>query len=216
MADLKTMREYSTVEEPAFSEIVIKKSRFIGQIYPAKSFEEAGELILASKKKYWDAGHGCTAMIFGLDRSLMRCSDAGEPQGTAGVPMLEVLKGSGLTNLLMISTRYFGGTLLGTGGLVRAYTQSVQETLKNAEIITYRPVEVYRLVIPFRMLGKVDAYLKGEGIFIDDLDYADNVSMTLRMRAEQEDKFLKMIAEVSAGKITPEKREPEFIRLAGK
>lgn len=206
------LREYSTIEKPAESETIVKKSRFIGQLYPAKDFDEAAAIIAQNKKRFYDAGHACTAMIFGMNREYMRCSDAGEPQGTAGVPMLDVLKGSGLTNVLAIVNRYFGGTLLGTGGLVRAYSGSVQETLKAAEIVTYLPVEVYELEIPFRLLGKADAYLKSEGIIVSDIEYSDSVSMKLRMKKEKEESFLKMMAEISAGKALPIKREAEYFR----
>ena len=201
MADLKTMREYSTVEEPAFSEIVIKKSRFIGQIYPAKSFEEAGELILASKKKYWDAGHGCTAMIFGLDRSLMRCSDAGEPQGTAGVPMLEVLKGSGLTNLLMISTRYFGGTLLGAGGLVRAYTKGAKIAIDAAGKSMKRVWSVLYIPCPYTFYERLKLEAAAFEAVIRDTQFGAEVELEILVAEDKAQAFLDAVTELTAGTV---------------
>lgn len=212
MAD-SVMREYSTIEEYFESETVVKKSRFIGQLYPAKDFDEAATIIAASKKRFYDAGHGCTAMIFGYNRELMRCSDAGEPQGTAGVPMLDALKGSGLTNVLAIVTRYFGGTLLGTGGLVRAYTGSVQETLKLAKIVTYTPMEIYTASVPFKLWGKTEAMLKSEGIIISQTDYMEDVKLKLCMKAEKEEALLKNFAEITAGKSVPVKTGSEYMKI---
>ena len=139
------MREYITIREPAETEIVIKKSRFIGRLLRAETPEEGIAALEAVKKRHWDATHNCSAMIIGENREFMRCSDDGEPQGTAGVPMLEALKMSGLTNVLAVVTRYFGGTLLGAGGLVRAYSASVAETLKAAEKIRRAPYAVYAM-----------------------------------------------------------------------
>ena len=204
--------EYSTIEKTAVSEITVKKSRFIGQLFHCSGFDEAQDIIASVRKKYYDASHGCTAMIFGDNRELMRCSDAGEPQGTAGVPMLDVLKGSGLTYILAIVTRYFGGTLLGTGGLVRAYSSSVKETLSVCETVTFMPVITYSLEVPFRLWGKADAYIKQNGILCDT-EYRDVVALTLRMKKEQEQSFIRDIAEISAGKMIPVKGEPEYIKI---
>ena len=117
-------------------EIVEKKSRFIATVRPVETEEEALAFIEEMKKKYWDARHNCWAYVLGERQELLRCSDDGEPPQTAGRPMMDVLTGAGLTNTAAVVTRYFGGTLLGTGGLVRAYSAAVQEGLKNSRIIT--------------------------------------------------------------------------------
>ena len=126
------MEKYKTIEREISYEFTEKKSRFIGWIAPVASQEEFSELLERKKKQYWDATHNCSAVIIGAKKEFMRFSDDGEPQGTAGLPMLEALKQSGLTDLLAVATRYFGGTLLGAGGLVRAYSKSVAGALKAA------------------------------------------------------------------------------------
>ena len=130
------VEQYKTVYEGGTGEIVEKKSRFIANVRPVETEEEALAFIEEMKKKYWDARHNCSAYILGERQEQMRCSDDGEPSQTAGKPMMDVLDGAGLTNTAVVVTRYFGGTLLGTGGLVRAYSAAVQEGLKNSRIIT--------------------------------------------------------------------------------
>ena len=131
---IESMQTYKILLKGGQGEIVEKKSRFIATIEPVSTEEEAAAFIELTKKKYWDARHNCTAMIIGRHGEITRCSDDGEPSGTAGRPMLEVLTGEGLHNIVVVVTRYFGGTLLGTGGLVRAYSQAVKEGLCNCEI----------------------------------------------------------------------------------
>lgn len=132
------MKPIKIVYEGGQGEIVEKKSRFIATVLPVNSQEEALDFIAAMKKKYWDATHNCSAFVIGENQELQRCSDDGEPQGTAGRPMLDVLLGEGIHNGAVVVTRYFGGTLLGTGGLVRAYSKSVQEGLRNSRIVEKR------------------------------------------------------------------------------
>ena len=130
------MTSYDTVYTGGSDEIVEKKSRFIAQVFPVKTEEEVMQLLEAARKKYWDARHNCYAFVLGADGEISRCSDDGEPSGTAGRPILEVLTKRGLKDVLVIVTRYFGGTLLGTGGLVRAYSQAAQAGLAASCIIT--------------------------------------------------------------------------------
>ena len=120
-------------------ELIEKKSRFIATVVPVNSEDEALEFIAAMKKKYWNASHNCFAFVVGENYELQRCSDDGEPQGTAGRPMLDVLLGEQVHNAAVVVTRYFGGTLLGTGGLVRAYSKAVQEGLGSSTIIEKSP-----------------------------------------------------------------------------
>ena len=132
------IQSYKVVWKGGEAEITEKKSRFIAHVAPAETEEEALAFIEEIKKKYWDARHNCTAYSIGIDQPILRCSDDGEPSKTAGMPMMEVLQGEGLHNVVAVVTRYFGGTLLGTGGLIRAYTKSTQEGIKNCQIITKR------------------------------------------------------------------------------
>ena len=137
------MGTYQCLKEGGVGEIKEKKSRFIATLRPVTTEEEATAFINETKKKYWDAKHNCSAFVIGRNSELTRCSDDGEPAGTAGRPMLEVLTGAGLTDVCVVVTRYFGGVLLGTGGLIRAYQAAVKEGLANAKIVKRMPGTVY-------------------------------------------------------------------------
>lgn len=134
------MKKYRSAYQGGEGEIVEKKSRFIATVQPVESEEEALAFVASMKKKYWNATHNCSAFVVGEHMELQRCSDDGEPQGTAGRPMLDVLLGEEIHNVAVVVTRYFGGTLLGTGGLVRAYSKAVQEGLKTASLLKNRRV----------------------------------------------------------------------------
>ena len=158
-------------------ELIEKKSRFIATVIPAESEEEALAFIEAMKKKYWNATHNCSAYVIGEKGQLKRCSDDGEPSGTAGRPMLEVLEGEGIRNVAVVVTRYFGGTLLGTGGLVRAYSASVKAGLASSVIITKIPGVKLKIETDYTGLGKIQ-YLLGEmGIRTLDSQYTDHVEL---------------------------------------
>lgn len=208
------MEEYATIKEPYATEIIIKKSRFIGQVYPAASMEEAAEILERVKKQYWDATHNCSAMIVGPRGEFSRCSDDGEPQGTAGVPMLEALKHSGLTNILAIVTRYFGGTLLGAGGLVRAYTQGVAEAVKGAQKILRKPYCVFEMELPFKLWGKAEAKLLEAGHRLRQVDYTSCVRASVYVDPKGREAFLKLIGELSGGKVVPRENEAECLEIS--
>jgi len=155
------------------AEITEKKSRFIADIFPVHSVEEANERIAALRKQYWDARHNCSAMILGERGEFSRCSDDGEPAGTAGRPMLAVLTGAGVTNVCAVVTRYFGGVLLGTGELVRAYSGAVQAGLEACSIAEC--IEGFRLRIrtDYNGIGKVQYVLSQRGLPVTDTAYTD-------------------------------------------
>ena len=153
--------EYKAVYEGGEGELIEKKSRFIATVIPAESEEEALAFIEAMKKKYWNATHNCSAYVIGEKGQLKRCSDDGEPSGTAGKPILEVIRGAGLHNIFVVVTRYFGGTLLGTGGLVRAYTESAREGISHSQIITKIYGFKLNLTTDYTGLGKIQ-YLLGQ------------------------------------------------------
>ena len=140
-------------------EIVEKKSRFIATVRKIESEEEALAFIAEMKKKYWDARHNCYAYVLGERAGLMRYSDDGEPSGTAGKPMLDVLLAGNLRNLVVVVTRYFGGTLLGTGGLVKAYTQALQAGLKNCEIRAMNYGTLLHIITDYNGIGKLQYLL---------------------------------------------------------
>ena len=204
------MKGFITVKEPASVETVIKKSRFIGQVYPVSSMEEAQERLLSVKKKYWDARHSCSAVIVGEGGEYTRCSDDGEPQGTAGVPMLEALKGSGLTNVLTVVTRYFGGVLLGAGGLVRAYSSSVSAVCAAAKRLEYMPCALYDLNIPFKLWGKMEGGVYSCGGFFKEITYAEDIKTKILIPPESEGVLLKTVREISSGRLEAQRQGDEY------
>ena len=156
--------DYRVLLSGGEGEYVEKKSRFIATLRACESEEEAVRFIEEMKKKYWDARHNCSAFVIGSRAELTRCSDDGEPSGTAGRPMLEVLTGEGIRNAAVVVTRYFGGVLLGTGGLVRAYTQAVKEGLRNCRVGRMRPGYEAVAEADYGDIGKVQYLLRERGI----------------------------------------------------
>ena len=172
------MKQIKIVFEGGEDEIIEKKSRFIATVRPVESEEEALDFIAAMKKKYWNATHNCFAFVVGENQELQRCSDDGEPQGTAGRPMLDVLLGEAVHNVAVVVTRYFGGTLLGTGGLVRAYTKSTQLALENAGINEVNRYAVVLITCPYSLLGTVQNLLPEHNCIVEETDYAADVTLT--------------------------------------
>lgn len=185
-------------------EIVEKKSRFIATLRPIASEEEAAQFLAEIRKKYWDARHHCSAFVLGERGDLTRCSDDGEPSGTAGRPMLDVLTGEGLTGCMAVVTRYFGGTLLGTGGLVRAYGGAVREGLKNCVLLTC--IEGVRLVISsdYTDLGKIQYILGEEKATQENTEYTDRVTSTVLLPAADEEQVRKKLTDATGGRCTIE------------
>ena len=196
--------EYKIVYTGGEAEIVEKKSRFIATVSPVKTEEEALAFIEATKKKYWNARHNCFAYIVGDQQELMRCSDDGEPAQTAGKPMLDVLMGQQLKNTVVVVTRYFGGTLLGTGGLVRAYSAAVQEGLKESLIIEKFLCRRVRMSMDYTMLGKMQYLAAKLNLMILDTLYTEGVEMQLLVPDTQYAAFIKEVTEASNGKVVPE------------
>lgn len=190
---------FKTVYEGGVSEIVMKKSRFIATVCPAESEEEANQIIDGLKKKYWDATHNCSAYIIGTDQPLMRCSDDGEPAKTAGRPMLDVLIAQELTNLVVVVTRYFGGTLLGTGGLVKAYQSATIEGLQQSEIITKETGIKVKIITDYNFVGKIQYLISQEHFTLLSSEYTDIVNMIVLIPPSRMDFMTKKIAEQTNG-----------------
>ena len=201
---------YKIVIEGGEGEIVEKKSRFIATVQPVETEEEAVAFIDGIKKKYWDARHNCSAFVLGSKKELTRCSDDGEPSGTAGRPMLEVLLGQEITNVVVVVTRYFGGVLLGTGGLVRAYTKAVQEGLKNSQIATLAYGTMVQIETDYNGIGKLQYILGKAGVPIQKSDYTDVVTLQVFLLQEQKESILKEITEATAGKCKYEELEKRY------
>ncbi|MDY2613360.1 MAG: YigZ family protein [Lachnospiraceae bacterium] len=171
------LSEYKAVYQGGEGEIVEKKSRFIATVIPAGSEEEVLAFIESIRKKYWDARHHCFAYVIGERNELQRCSDDGEPSGTAGKPMLEVLLGEEIHNVAVVVTRYFGGTLLGTGGLVRAYSAATKQGLASSVIITKILGVKLCISTDYTGLGKIQYILGQRGLQILDSVYTDKVEL---------------------------------------
>lgn len=180
-------------------EIVEKKSRFIANIEKIHSEEEALAFIGKMKKQYWDARHNCYAYVAGENHSLQRCSDDGEPSGTAGRPMLEVLLREDIHDLVVVVTRYFGGTLLGTGGLVRAYQKAVQEGLGNSVIIEKTQGRILKIDTDYNGIGKIQYILAQQQITAMDTVYTDKVMTQVMVPMEKWEILQKEITESTSG-----------------
>ena len=181
-------------------EITEKKSRFIADIRPVSTEEEALAFIEEIRKKYWDARHHCYAYILGERGQQSRCSDDGEPSQTAGRPMLDVLTGEGITDVCAVVTRYFGGTLLGTGGLVRAYSGAVKEGLSQCVLMEKRPGRELAVTAGYGDVGKVQYLAAQAGIEILDTVYEADVRFSFLVSLEEEGGFVKKLTEGTAGR----------------
>lgn len=177
---------FQTIEENVTSELTEKKSRFIAHVFYVESVQEAEEIIKQMNKKYYDARHNCYAFSVCTENGIVnRFSDDGEPSGTAGAPMLNVLTSQNLSNILVIVTRYFGGILLGTGGLVKAYTTATIEAINNAKIVTKERGLEIKIVVNYADLEKLKYYFKQNQIEITNLEYEENVSVTAEFMNNQ-------------------------------
>lgn len=192
---------YRVLIEGGQGEYEEKKSRFIATIRKCENEGEAAAFIEEMKKKYWDARHNCSAYCIGPRGELTRCSDDGEPSGTAGRPMLEVLNGEGIRNIAVVVTRYFGGVLLGTGGLVRAYTRAVQEGLKNCVVGRMRAGIELEVQTDYNGIGKILYLLGNAGIEPVSSDYTDKVSLGLLVPMEQAESLQAQMVEVTGGRV---------------
>ena len=194
-----TANGYRVVYEGGEGEIVEKKSRFIATVRPVETEEEAVAFINEMKKKYWDARHNCSAFVIGSRQEVTRCSDDGEPAQTAGRPMLDVLLREGITNVAVVVTRYFGGVLLGTGGLVRAYQSATQAGLAASKIIEKRQGKKLIIHTDYNGLGKLQYLFGQQKTAILDTEYAADVVLTILVPVEQKDFLYKEITEQTNG-----------------
>lgn len=192
-------KEFKIVYRGANHEIEEKKSRFIADIAPVATQEEALEFIENIRKQYWDARHHCYAYLIGDRDEISRCSDDGEPAQTAGRPMLDVLCGAGLHNVVAVVTRYFGGTLLGTGGLVRAYSRAVSSGLEACRILTREYCEKLEITCDYTSLGKIQYIAGSMEISCLDSQYTDRVVTAWLVREEQKASFIKKLTEATSG-----------------
>lgn len=161
-----------------------KKSKFICHLFTVTSADEVTEIIKAEKKKYYDAKHHCYAYVMGDDGSDIKCSDDGEPSGTAGRPMLDILQKEGLTDILCVVTRYFGGTLLGTGGLVRAYSTALKDAIDKSTFKNETEAVIVKYKYGYNFDARISSYLRDKDIKVLDSEYSDAVEITIVLEKE--------------------------------
>lgn len=202
----KRMKEsYRFVHEGGSGEVVEKKSRFIAVVRPVETEEEALSYIEALKKKYWDARHHCFAYVIG--ERLQRFSDDGEPQGTAGKPILDIILGEKLTDALIVVIRYFGGTLLGTGGLVRAYSQSARIGLQNSVILEKQKGIMLEITTDYNGIGKIQHIIGKAGLDIWQSDYTEKVMIKTPVPMNLTERVINEIMEATSAQAVIEKKE---------
>lgn len=194
---------FKTLKENASAECEVKHSRFIGYASPVESERAALEFVAAIKKKHWDATHNVFAYRI-KEGGAMRFSDDGEPQGTAGMPVLTVLTGEEVTDCVVVVTRYFGGTLLGTGGLVRAYSEAAKLAVNAAGVVSAEPWSVFKAVFDYSSFARMEKLIKNfEGV-CDNTEFTDKVELSFSIKSKKKEFFLHALAEEFAGKIISE------------
>ena len=193
------MESYKTLEKSSSDEFIVKKSRFIGYAAPVKTNDEAVAFINSIKAKHRDATHNVYAYCL-REGQIRRYSDDGEPQGTAGLPVLDVLLKEGVTDCAVVATRYFGGILLGASGLVRAYTNTAKIGIDSAGIITMAPCKIAELTCDYNFYGRLQTIISSFGIITEDADFSAFVCLTLRIPEEMFEKFDAEVFDKSCGK----------------
>ena len=197
------LKAYKTLIRQGEDSFIINKSRFIGYGCPCETEDAALAFLAEIRARHRDATHNCYAYIVGANMGVMRYSDDGEPGGTAGMPIIEVMKARGVTNACVVVTRYFGGVLLGAGGLVRAYSQGAAAAINACGVGMMHPTARYLMEISYPMLGRMEHFLKSEPIIVEDKGYTDVISFTLIVREADEDGFLRRLTDMSEGRVEP-------------
>jgi uncharacterized YigZ family protein len=202
---------YYTVKQEGEHEIIIQKSRFIAQIKRAESEHEAQEFIRTIKKKHSNATHNCSAYLIGEHDQIQKANDDGEPSGTAGVPILEVLKKRNLKDTVVVVTRYFGGIKLGAGGLIRAYGKATSEGLDAVGIVERRLVQVMHVTVDYPLLGKIENELRASLFLIKDISYTEKVTFEVYVEVDDLVKFTDWIIEITNAQANIERGETVFL-----
>ncbi|MBR3148533.1 MAG: YigZ family protein [Eubacterium sp.] len=206
------MLEYKTVENAADDFFIEKKSRFIGYVKPIKTQDEAVAFINEIKSKHWDATHNVYAYVL-RENNIQRYSDDGEPSGTAGVPVLDVILKENVVDVCVVATRYFGGTLLGAGGLVRAYSHTSKIALEAGNIITMAECSVIECAVDYSFYDRMNNLLSDFGANIINSDFADNVKLTFSLKADKEQALSEKLTDISGGRYSLSKIGTKFDKV---
>ena len=205
------MKTYKTLHDFGTDEYIVEKSRFIGYAKPIKSEEEAVEFVNEIKKKHKDATHNVWAYTVGETMNIQRYSDDGEPQGTAGIPTLEVIKKEDLRDVVVVVTRYFGGIKLGAGGLVRAYTKGAKIGIDAAQVIQKVKYKVVSIIIDYNQIGKVQNEIMNMGYTVKDTLYSDKVDILVYSREEDVEALKARMIDITSGTVTLDESESFYL-----
>lgn len=195
------LEKYNTINGLSEVEIIVKKSKFISSVSPVDNEEDAQNFIEKTRKKYWNATHNVFAYQIGMNNEIQRCSDDGEPSGTAGLPVLDVLRGKAIKNTVIVVTRYFGGTLLGTGGLVRAYGKSASEGVEASGIVEKILYKQFNLKLEYNSSGKLQYFIIQNGHIIKDTIYTDVVEFIVFVEVSKVNNFVNDINNITNGSV---------------
>ena len=206
-------KEYLTIQRAYTFELIEKKSRFIASVLPISNEDEAIAFVNSLKSRYWDATHNVYAYLIDQDITLQRFSDDGEPSGTAGLPVLEVIKKLNINDVVIVVTRYFGGIRLGAAGLIRAYGKVAQLALEEAQIIKKALCYEAIVTIEYTLLGKVQAIMINEGFPIKDIKYGENVDIVVYIPVEKKEHFAKLIIEITSARVILGWEGKEYITM---
>jgi uncharacterized YigZ family protein len=208
------LSSYYTVKGYGEHEIIIQKSRFIAYVERATTEEEAQEFIRKIKKQHSNANHNCSAYMIGEQDQIQKANDDGEPSGTAGVPMLEVLKKRKLKDTVVVVTRYFGGIKLGAGGLIRAYGSSTSEGLNATGIVERKLMTVIKSTIDYTLLGKVENELRNQHTYLlQEINYTDQVEVTTFVPDGREEEFIQWVRNLTSGQVKNIEETKKYIEI---
>ncbi|WP_042142626.1 YigZ family protein [Paucisalibacillus sp. EB02] len=204
---------YTVKKDGGAHEIVIQRSRFIGTLKRVESEEEAQSFIQQMKKKYHDATHNCSAYMIGEHDQIQKANDDGEPSGTAGVPMLEVLKKQNLKDTAVVVTRYFGGIKLGAGGLIRAYGSSTSEAIKAVGIMKRQLMKGFSIIVDYALLGKLENEIRNSEHILETINYLENVEFVVFVEDGKETTFQEWMIDLTSGQAVIEPVEEKYVEI---
>src|SRR5690625_1617657 len=207
------LNEYFTVKHSGEDELIIQKSRFIGYVRRVETEEAAHEFINEIKKKHYDATHNCSAYIIGENDHIQKANDDGEPSGTAGVPMLEVLKKQSLKDTAVVVTRYFGGIKLGAGGLIRAYGSMTSKAIQTTGIVKRQLMQGIAITVDYTLIGKLENELRQSEHILKDIDYKENVTFLVYVKTTETDDFREWIIDLTSDQAIIKNKELAYIEI---
>ncbi|MFD1849032.1 YigZ family protein [Oceanobacillus bengalensis] len=207
------LSNYYTVKLEGNDELTIQKSRFIGYVRRVETEEEAQTFIQEIKKKHHDATHNCSAYIIGEHDEIQKANDDGEPSGTAGVPMLEVLKKKHLKDTAVVVTRYFGGIKLGAGGLIRAYGSTTSQSIATTGIVKRQLMQGVQVTVEYGLLGKLENMLRNSEHILDKINYVENVEFLVYVKDGEEESFKEWIIDLTSDQATISSLEAKYVEL---